>query len=93
MVYRLNMGCHTVSPAPVWVRIPGPTTRVRGAAEYPVVGSRDPYEYWGRWHSFGNTYLICIIAQGPVLLQRSDAVKRIPANASAAFNESCAPIG
>ena len=28
-----------------------------------VVGSRDPYEYWGRWHSFGKTYLICIIAQ------------------------------
>ena len=28
-----------------------------------VVGSRDPYEYWGRGHSFGKTYLICIIAQ------------------------------
>ena len=28
-----------------------------------VVGSRDPYEYWGRWHSFGNAYLICIIEQ------------------------------
>ena len=27
------------------------------------MGSRDPYEYWGRWHSFGKTYLICIIAQ------------------------------
>ena len=24
MFYRLSMGCHTVSPAPVWVRIPGP---------------------------------------------------------------------
>ena len=24
MLYRLSMGCHTVSPAPVWVRIPGP---------------------------------------------------------------------
>ena len=23
-IYRLSMGCHTVSPAPVWVRIPGP---------------------------------------------------------------------
>ena len=23
-LYRLSMGCHTVSPAPVWVRIPGP---------------------------------------------------------------------
>ena len=31
--------------------------------------------------------------QGPVLLQRSDAVARIPANGSAAFNESCTPIG
>ena len=30
---------------------------------------------------------------GPVLLQRSDAVARIPANGSAAFNESCAPTG
>ena len=24
MIYRLSMGCHTVSPAPVWVRILGP---------------------------------------------------------------------
>ena len=31
-------------------------------------------------------------AQGPVLLQQSDAVARIPANGSAAFNESCTPI-
>ena len=31
--------------------------------------------------------------QGPVLLQRSDAVARIPANGSAAFNESFTPIG
>ena len=23
----------------------------------------DPYEYWGRWHSFDKTDLICIIAQ------------------------------
>ena len=23
-ICRLSMGCHTVSPAPVWVRIPGP---------------------------------------------------------------------
>ena len=30
---------------------------------------------------------------GPVLLQRSDAVARITANGSAAFNESCTPIG
>ena len=29
----------------------------------------------------------------PVFLQRSDAVARIPANGSAAFNKSCAPIG
>ena len=27
------------------------------------MGSRDPCEYWGRWHSFGKIYLICIIAQ------------------------------
>ena len=30
---------------------------------------------------------------GPVFLQRSHAVARIPANGSAAFNKSCAPIG
>ena len=30
---------------------------------------------------------------GPVLLQRSDAVTNLSANGSAAFNESCAPIG
>ena len=28
-----------------------------------LVVSWDPYEYWGRWHSFGKTYLISIIAQ------------------------------
>ena len=28
VLYRLSMGCHTVSPARVWVRIPGPLTRV-----------------------------------------------------------------
>ena len=32
-------------------------------------------------------------ALGPVLLQWTDAVTRIPANGSAAFNESCTPIG
>ena len=31
--------------------------------------------------------------QGPVLLQRSDAVARIPTNGSTAFNESYTPIG
>ena len=36
-----------------------------------VVGSRVPYEYWGRWHSFGKTYLICIIAR--VLANYSDS--------------------
>ena len=34
-----------------------------GTRRSRVVGSRDPYEYRGRWHSFGKTYLICIIAQ------------------------------
>ena len=32
-------------------------------------------------------------SQGPVLLQRSDAVTSLSANGSAAFKESCAPIG
>ena len=46
-----------------------------------------------------NPLLSCIVNtmdnndQGPVLLQQSDAVARIPANGSAAFNESCTPIG
>ena len=31
--------------------------------------------------------------QGPVLLQWYGTVARIPANGSAAFNESCTPIG
>ena len=34
-----------------------------GTRRSRVVESRDPYEYWGRWHSFGKTYLICIITQ------------------------------
>ena len=25
-----------------------PTTRVRGVASYPGLGTRDPYSYWGR---------------------------------------------
>ena len=28
-----------------------------------VVGSRNLYEYWDRWQSFGETYLIFIVAQ------------------------------
>ena len=28
-----------------------PTTRVLGYASYPGLGTRDPYPYWGRWHS------------------------------------------
>ena len=28
-----------------------PTTRVLGYASYPGLGTRDPYSYWGRWHS------------------------------------------
>ena len=28
-----------------------PTTQVLGYASYPGLGTRDPYSYWGRWHS------------------------------------------
>ena len=28
-----------------------PTTRLLGYASYPGLGTRDPYSYWGRWHS------------------------------------------
>ena len=38
MLFRLSMGCHTVSSVPVWVRIPGPQTWVWGEADYPVGG-------------------------------------------------------
>ena len=38
MIYRLSTGCHIVSPAPVWVQIPGHETRVWGEAEYPGGG-------------------------------------------------------
>ena len=33
-----------------------------------VVGSPDPYKCWGRWHSFAQTYLICIITQAPKII-------------------------
>ena len=42
------------------------------------------------WH-WGNLWLPQCL--GPVSLQWSDAVERIPANGSAAFNESCTAIG
>ena len=62
MLYRSSMGYHTVSLAPAWVsRVPKLGYEVKPSTR--VVGSQDPYEYWGRWHSFGKTYLICIIAQ------------------------------
>ena len=70
--YRLDMGCHTMSPVPVWVRIPSPQTRVRGVAEYPGGGIPGSVRCWGRWHCFGKTYLTCIIAQ--VLENYSDTL-------------------
>ena len=42
-------------------RVPKPGYEAKPSAR--VMGSRDPYEYWGRWHSFGKPYLNCIIAQ------------------------------
>ena len=32
-------------------RSPDPTTRILGYALYLVLGTQDPYSYWGRWHS------------------------------------------
>ena len=43
----------------------GSLNSVRGEAEYPGGGSRDPYECWAGG-SFGNTFLICIIGPPPV---------------------------
>ena len=59
----ISIVCHTLSPAPVLVRtrIPEPWQEAMPSAR--MVGSQDPCEYWGRWHNFDNTYLICIIAQ------------------------------
>ena len=28
-----------------------PTTRLLGYASYPGLGTRDPFSFWGRWHS------------------------------------------
>ena len=36
------------------------TTRVLGFASYPALGTRDPYLYWGGWHSMATHYLIGI---------------------------------
>ena len=58
LVCRSGMSCHTMPSAQVWVQNPGlakPRTR--------VVGSREPYEYWGSGHRFGKTYSNCIVAQ------------------------------
>ena len=35
------------------------------------MGSRDLREQWARWHRFGKTYLICIIAQVPKIARKS----------------------
>ena len=49
-----------------------PTTRVLGYASYPGLGTRDPYSYWGRWHSMAThtlsvyPYTICKTAKRPL---------------------------
>ena len=44
LCYNTDWVCFakTVSPAPVFVL---------SYASYPGLGTRDPYSYWGRWHS------------------------------------------
>ena len=59
-IYRLSMGCHTVSPAPVWVRMLGLYTRVRGVAEYPSGGMPGSIRILGQvaqfWQNILNLY-------------------------------------
>ena len=57
-IYRLSMDCHTVSSTPVSVQIRVPKPRYDAKPSTRVVGSRDPHEYWVRWHSLGKKYLI-----------------------------------
>ena len=45
MIWRLSMGCHIVSPAPVWVQIPV-------EAGYPGVGILNLYYSTGSWKLF-----------------------------------------
>ena len=45
--------CSSMSTDPGYLNPPSPRTR--------RVGSRDLYEYWRKWNSFGKTYLICIL--------------------------------
>ena len=35
----------------VWVRIPGPPSEYEVKPNVWVVGPRNPYKYWGRWHN------------------------------------------
>ena len=66
LIYRLSMGCHTVSPAPVWVRIPGPQTWVRGVAQCPWGGIPGSVRILGQVTQFWQNIIwqkICIIEQ------------------------------
>ena len=53
MLYKLIMGCHTVSTVPIWVRIPGPQTWIWGEASWWDPGIHT--NTVGRWHSFWQT--------------------------------------
>ena len=76
-----------VQSTPVISRLLGAKIRKRELSGSPVI-SRDSAKAPTREFRITDPY-----SQGHVLLQRSDAVARIPANDSAAFNESCTPIG
>ena len=46
--YSLPKLCHLPR---YWYGSLDPTTRVLGFASHPDLGTRNPYSYWGRWHS------------------------------------------
>ena len=53
LCYNTDSVCFakTVSPAQYSYGSRDPTTRVLGFTSYLGLGTRDPYLYWGRWHS------------------------------------------
>ena len=48
IIYLLPKLCHLPQ---YWYGLRDPTIRVLGFASYPGLRTRDPYSYWGRWHS------------------------------------------
>ena len=64
LVIQIKYGLPYCVTCPIMSTDPGiPPPGYSATPRTRVVGSRDLYEYWDRWHSLGKTYLICIRAQ------------------------------